>query len=144
MLQLPHGASIVDVVSVVLLENRERRRLVRGSVCAEPDLRDDAEEAFDAGPSACISNSSPSQARFNESTPMSQFYDLFYEVSRKHHSCTWGFDDLICDLRCSDIVFVIFVVKSITLAFEDIECRRCDNRLKRLAPSIGVLAVLRL
>jgi hypothetical protein len=67
------------------------------------------------GPSTCISNSSPSQTRFNESAPRSQSYDLFYEGSQKHHSRTLGFDDLICDLPCSDIVLVTFVVKSVTV-----------------------------
>jgi hypothetical protein len=35
--------------------------------------------AFGAMPPACIPNSSLSQARFKESTPMSRSYDLFYE-----------------------------------------------------------------
>jgi hypothetical protein len=40
-------------------------------VLVELDVRDGTDRAFDAGPPACIPNSSPSQVRFNESTPMS-------------------------------------------------------------------------
>jgi hypothetical protein len=41
------------------------------SVLAELNMRDGADGAFDAGPPACIPNSSPSHVRLNESTPMS-------------------------------------------------------------------------
>jgi hypothetical protein len=51
---------------------------------------------FDTRPPAYVPNSSPSQARFKESTPMSQSYDLFYGGPRKRHPCTLGFD---CDLN---------------------------------------------
>jgi hypothetical protein len=52
--------------------------------------------AFGAMPPACIPNNSPSQARFKESTPMSQSCDLFYKGPRKRHSRALGFD---CDLN---------------------------------------------
>jgi hypothetical protein len=67
---------------------------------------DDAEGAFGARPSACISNSSPSQVRYKESTPMSQSCNLFSEGSRKRHPRTLGFDDLIHNLQCSGILLI--------------------------------------
>jgi hypothetical protein len=81
-------------------------------------MRDDAAGVFSVGPPASIPNSNTSQARFDESTPMSRSYNLRCEGSRKRHPRALGFDDLIRDLRCSDIVFAVFVVKSITLSFE--------------------------
>jgi hypothetical protein len=70
-------------------------------------MHDGAEGAFDVGPPTCIPNSSPSQARFNESTPMCGSNDLFCEGSRKRHPRTLGFDDLICDFWCMGIVFLV-------------------------------------
>jgi hypothetical protein len=55
--------------------------------------------AFNARPPARIPNSSPSSARFMESTPMSRSCDLFHEGPRKRHPRTLGFDDVIRDLR---------------------------------------------
>jgi hypothetical protein len=61
--------------------------------------------AFGMRPLACIPNSSPSQARFKESTPMSRSFDLFYEGPQKCHSHTLGFDDVIHDLWCLCVAF---------------------------------------
>jgi hypothetical protein len=49
--------------------------------CVKLVIRDGAEGAFGAKPLACIPNSSPSQARFKESTLMCQPCDLFHEGS---------------------------------------------------------------
>jgi hypothetical protein len=65
--------------------------LIRVKVDAHGDVG-----AFSAMPLACIPNSSPSQVRFKESTPMSRSYDLFYEGRRKRHPRALRFD---CDLK---------------------------------------------
>jgi hypothetical protein len=116
-LQWP-GTSVTDVIPVILLENCERRRLVHESICVEPDMHDGAEGAFSAGHPSCIPNSSTSQVRFNESTPISRSCDLFSKGSRKRHPRTLWFDDLIHDLRRSGIVLVVLIMKSVTLAFK--------------------------
>jgi hypothetical protein len=86
-------------------------------------LHNGVEGAFGARPPAYIPNSNPSQARFNESTPLSRSYDLFCEGSQKHHPRALGFDDLIHDLRRSGIVLAVFVAKSVTLTFEGLSVR---------------------
>jgi hypothetical protein len=90
--------------------------------------------AFGAGPPAYISNSSPSQVRFNESTPMSQSYDLLYEGSQKCHPHALGFDDLICSLRRLDIVSVILLQKSVAHTFEGLSTEGVKLNL-----AVGVL-----
>jgi hypothetical protein len=61
--------------------------------------------AFGARSTAYILNSSPSQARFTQSTPMSRPCDMSYEGPRKHHPRALGFDDVVRDLRCSCVPF---------------------------------------
>jgi hypothetical protein len=51
--------------------------------------------AFSDMPLACIPNSSPSQARFKESTLMSRSYDLLCEDPQKCHARALVLDELI-------------------------------------------------
>jgi hypothetical protein len=48
--------------------------------------------AFGMRPLTRVPNSSPSQARFKKSTPMSQSCNLFYGGLRKRHPRALGFD----------------------------------------------------
>jgi hypothetical protein len=50
---------------------------------------------FGVRPLTRVPNSSPSQVRFKESTPMSRSCDLFFKGPRKRHPRALGLDELI-------------------------------------------------
>jgi hypothetical protein len=77
--------------------------------------------AFGVRPLTRIPNSSPSQARFKESTPISRSCDLFSEGPRKCHPRTLGLNELILSFwsRLFLIVDLLFSFgKACPMAFQ--------------------------